>query len=221
MHWLSDETLQLVHKKRRAYKLAKRTGNPHHLKLYRAISNKVRNLTRKDHVDHLELITANMDKDQRPFRRWLKNARGQVSRIPDIHHLGSVLSSARDKARAFSEYFSTFFVQENMSNMSELSEDLSKSRSQSEILDVLISEEDVYESLCKIDTSKACGPDEVPGRLLREGAPWLVGPLTKLFQLSLSQGCLPSDWTSANITPVFKKGNKHSLTNYRPISLHA
>ena len=218
-HWLSDETLQLVRKKRRAYKLAKCTGNPHHLKLYRAISNKVRNLTRRDHVDHLELITANMDKDQRPFWRWLKNARGQVSRIPDIHHFGSVLSSAHDKARAFSEYFSTFFVQENMSNMSELSEDLSKSRSQSEILDVLISEEDVYESLCKIDTSKACGPDEVPGHLLREGAPWLAGPLTKLFQLSLSQGCLPSDWTSANITPVFKKGNKHSLTNYRPISL--
>ena len=106
-----------------------------------------------------------------------------------------------------------------MSNMSELSEDLSKSRSQSEILDVLISEEDVYEGLCKIDTSKACGPDEVPGRLLREGAPWLAGPLTKLFQLSLSQGCLPSDWTSANITTVFKKGNKHSLTKYRPISL--
>ena len=100
--------------------------------------------------------------------------------------------------------------------MLELSEDLSKSRSQSEILDVLISEEDVYESLCKIDTSKACGPDEVPGHLLREGAPWLAGPLTKLFQLSLSQSCLPSDWTSANIT---KKGNKHSLTNYRPISL--
>ena len=62
-----------------------------------------------------------------------------------------------------------------MSNMSERSKDLSKSRSQSEILDVLISEEDVYESLCKIDTSKACGPDEVPGCLLREGAPWLAG----------------------------------------------
>ena len=69
MHWLSDETLQLVRKKRRAYKLAKCTGKPHHLKLYRTISNKVRNLTRKDHV------TANMDKDQRPFWRWLKNAR--------------------------------------------------------------------------------------------------------------------------------------------------
>ena len=144
---MSGETLQLVCKKRRAYKLAKCTGNPHHLKLYWAISNKVRNFTRRDHVDHLELITANMDKDPCPFWRWLKNARGQVSRISDIHHFGSVLSSARDKARAFSKYFSTFFVQENMSNMSELSEDLSKSRSQSEILDVLISEEDVYESL--------------------------------------------------------------------------
>ena len=55
IHWLSDETLEMVRKKRHAYELVKRTGNPHHLKRYWAISNKVRNLIRKDHVDHLEL----------------------------------------------------------------------------------------------------------------------------------------------------------------------
>ena len=29
----------------------------------------------------------------------------------------------------------------------------------------------------------------------------------------------PQDWLSANITPVFKKGNRSSPANYRPISL--
>lgn len=32
---------------------------------------------------------------------------------------------------------------------------------------------------------------------------------------------MPSDWLKANITPVFKKGSKHSAQNYRPISLTA
>ena len=32
-------------------------------------------------------------------------------------------------------------------------------------------------------------------------------------------GKLPDDWVEANVAPVFKKGDQHSPTNYRPISL--
>ena len=32
-------------------------------------------------------------------------------------------------------------------------------------------------------------------------------------------GKLPSDWRSANISPVFKKGDSHLAENYRPVSL--
>ena len=53
----------------------------------------------------------------------------------------------------------------------------------------------------------------------KEGALWVARPLATLFTLSLSQGCLPSDWTSANITPVLKKGNKQLVTIYGLISL--
>ena len=35
----------------------------------------------------------------------------------------------------------------------------------------------------------------------------------------LESGFLPTDWKKANVIPVFKKGNKHILSNYRPISL--
>ena len=32
---------------------------------------------------------------------------------------------------------------------------------------------------------------------------------------------MPSDWLKENITNVFKKGSKHLVVNYRPISLTA
>ena len=70
-----------------------------------------------------------------------------------------------------------------------------------------------------IDPSKASGPDEIPRRLLQEGAPWIAKPLLNLFNASLKSGRLPRDWTRANITPVFKKDNKHSPKNYLPVSL--
>ena len=40
-----------------------------------------------------------------------------------------------------------------------------------------------------------------------------------LFQKSISTGKIPTDWTKANVSPVFKKGSKSDPANYRPISL--
>ena len=33
------------------------------------------------------------------------------------------------------------------------------------------------------------------------------------------KGILPADWKSANVTPIFKKGDRSKSGNYRPVSL--
>ena len=53
----------------------------------------------------------------------------------------------------------------------------------------------------------------------KQGSQWLSEPLVFLFNLSLKTRKLPSDWTSANITNVHKRGSKHDPENYQPISL--
>ena len=71
----------------------------------------------------------------------------------------------------------------------------------------------------KIESNRAAGPDGIPPRLLKETAYQMAPLLTFIFQSSLDQGQLPQDWKSANIIPIYKKGNKSYTANYCPISL--
>jgi hypothetical protein len=45
-----------------------------------------------------------------------------------------------------------------------------------------------------------------------------ISPLLQLiFQKSLDTGVVPDDWRIANVSPVYKKGQKTLAENYRPI----
>ena len=75
------------------------------------------------------------------------------------------------------------------------------------------------EYLTHLNIYKSPGPDGFHPRVLFEIRHEIVEPLQILYTISFCTGKLPSDWRSANITAVYKKGNKKEHSDYRPISL--
>ena len=82
-----------------------------------------------------------------------------------------------------------------------------------------ITEHSVFKLIEGINTRKSSGPDGIPGKLLQSQAKELASVLRFIFEQSLLTGDLPTDWTRANVAPVFKKGSKLQAVNYRPVSL--
>ena len=85
--------------------------------------------------------------------------------------------------------------------------------------ELTITTEGVQRLLLNLDPSKASGPDNIAPRVLKELASEIAPALTLLYQTSLNTGVIPSEWKIANVTPVFKKGERSKPENYRPISL--
>ena len=85
--------------------------------------------------------------------------------------------------------------------------------------EVIIEKEVVLRLLKELKVDKAMGPDGLSPRTLWETREYIVDALTKIFNESLQQGILPTDWKKAIVVPIFKKGRRDRPENYRPVSL--
>ncbi|GAB0204265.1 mitochondrial enolase superfamily member 1 [Grus japonensis] len=70
-----------------------------------------------------------------------------------------------------------------------------------------------------LNTHESMEPDGIHPRVLRELVKVLTKPLSIIYQQSWLTGEVPVDWRLANVTHIYKKGQKEDLGNYRSASL--
>ena len=69
-----------------------------------------------------------------------------------------------------------------------------------------------------VKTSKSVGSDEIPTRLLKEGAIFLVEPICHLFNSCVVDRSIPSCWKNGIIIPV-PKSHPSQMKQRNPITL--
>ena len=84
---------------------------------------------------------------------------------------------------------------------------------------VPIQYDEIISLIRNLNPNKATGSDGISGQMLLLCDNSVVLPLQIIFQNILVSSTYPDMWKLANVTPIFKKGDKQLIKNYRPISL--
>ena len=79
--------------------------------------------------------------------------------------------------------------------------------------------QEIKDIISVLQVKKANGPDLISVAMIQLCGEHLCSPLKIIFQNILETGIFPDRWKEANITPIHKKKDKQTVSNYRPISL--
>jgi len=74
--------------------------------------------------------------------------------------------------------------------------------------------------LIKGTPTKSCDLDPIPTQLLKSCIDVLIVPITRLVNMSLTEGVFPSAFKTAHVAPLLKKPTlcKENMKNFRPVS---
>src|SRR5579864_8235140 len=132
---------------------------------------------------------------------------------------GNVVVDDGKAAGLLNTYFGSVFTVEDRTKIPEPTQMFQGIIEEEGLLDLQISEETVEKKLKELKLDKCPGLDGIHSKMLFELRKEISIPLAGLFSQSLETGVVPTDWKDAGVIPLFKKGKKFDVQNYRPVSI--
>ncbi len=211
--WFGKDLKRMLRKKLKLFNQAKKSGDWTNYKTYQKDCKKAFRKAETEYINNT--INEGLKEDNtKPFWKYIKAKRQDNIGVSPLTNAGTLHVDSKSKAEILLNQFSSVFTKPTPAPMPALS-----SRSDCSIDSITVDSNGVSKLLSNLKVHKASGPDQIPNQVLKHCAEQLAPGVATLFQNSLDTSTLPDDWTSANISPIYKKGDRHAPENYRPVSL--
>ena len=214
--WINRNINKLTRKKNRAHKKARSTKKSKDWNLYTKLKSACQREIRKSHDSYLQdIVSGNMKNNSKKLWSYIKHKKQDSSGVAPLKDTDGLLhSDTPAKPEILNNQFRSVYTKEDFDNLP------SKGPSPHPTMpNIQVNSNGIKKLLKGLNIHKATGPDAIPTIFLHDYVEELAPIMTFIFQLSLDTGNIPDDWRKANMVVLFKKGDRHQASNYRPVSL--
>ena len=212
--WMSRDLLKLVKQKRKLWKKCKNDPCAQNLNEFKSLSSSLKKKIRKAKLNFEKMVAKNSKQNPKAFYAYIGGKRLNRTGVGPLQDVqGNIVTDDKAQAQMLNDYYASVF------ELEQLPPPVLPPIDGPVMQKLVIYECTVREEIKKLKRYSSPGPDGIANVVLLEACDELARPLTKLFRMSLQQSVVPDDWRIANVTPVYKAGNKKDVSNYRPISL--
>ena len=175
-----------------------------------------------------------LKKNPKALYRYINAKKGNRTPITKLRKRnGMNTSNDREAAEELNEFYQSVFVKEEDKDIiafndfarlcfeTEVAEPFDfKGKIAREVLrEVRVDRGMVLKVLKNLDPNKTPGPDGMHPKVLMEVAEEIAEPVYMIYEESLLTSSIPDYWEVANITSIFKGGDRKDPGIYRPASL--
>ena len=213
--WMNPKVKTKLTEKKLAYKKYLETREGTDYLRYTRARNQAKSSCRAAVRDYEESVAMMAKRNPKKFFAYCRAKTKTKDGIADLTDGNSRASANVEKATILNRFFSSVFTIENLNSIPTCE----NKPVGSALVDTEFTIDNVKTKLDNLNQNKSPGPDMFHPQLLHSLANELSEPLAVLYQKSYDSGILPPDWKEAQVTPIFKKGDKTKPGNYRPVSL--
>ena len=205
--WLTNSLIKSIKKRNLLYKRAKKTGN---FRMYKLARNKTLADIRSAKLSYLHKLNP---RDPKKFWKAVKFLSKKSKSVPALTLGDTTATTEMEKANLLNTFFHSCFNKSHVPITSSIGLNFNPPS------DLICTEEEVLDLLTSLDVSKSSGPDGISARMLKFTATSITPSVTKLFNQTITQARIPTQWKKSVIVPVPKSSDASTPANYRPISL--
>lgn len=218
--WVTKEIDQLIRKKNKAWRLLKSSPESSQRKEeYRSIRNKVTSIIKKEKRNY---FWKKFEDTKDPTQCWsvINQVLGRNTRLSIDQTIKKNFGTYCNDEKIAND-FNNEFIQsiELLCNHGYQKETENRARIGNSMYLPEMTEEDLVEIVSNMKTNKAVGIDSIRPRDIKENVNIIKTVLLALYNKSLAIGKVPSGLKTAVVRPIYKKGDKKTLLNYRPVCI--
>lgn len=219
--WFDHHLISLIRRKNIIRRKYLKYKFPNILDQYKEIRSRIKIDIKNAFKNHIKHVENNLKSNPKAFWNEINKLR-VVDSMPAVMRLdGEEVEGAAQITDKFAQYFNSVYEHCQLD-----SNGLWRRALRSPVMLGVptmtlgsVTRSEVQQALLKLKPKTSVGPDGLPPYIFKACSELLVTPLLHIFNISILNSEFPEIWKRAKVTPIFKKGQRSEIRNFRPISI--